>query len=74
MSCWSYMKKTSNGTIDITPNIGHVHTKDADWQGRGIKTQVPVSLANDRTGERFRIDVHKTPIGEIAKKHKEMLY
>ena len=49
--------------LDINPGFGHVHSADLVGDN-GIKTWMPVSFANDQTGERFRINPRETTIGE----------
>ena len=56
--------------LDITPGVGHVHLRDLPTD-RGIKTWRPVSLANDITGERFRIG-ENTPISETLEEYQRL--
>lgn len=48
--------------LDIKKNAGHTHVVDTE-NANGIKTQKPVSIANDVTGERAKMQ--NSTIGEM---------
>lgn len=56
--------------LDIKKNAGHTHIVDTQNQN-GIKTQKPVSIANDVTGERAMMQ--NNTIGEMDQLYQETI-
>lgn len=56
--------------LDIKENAGHVHIADTQ-NANGIKTQKPVSIANDVTGERAKMQ--NSTISEMNQLHQNTM-
>jgi len=57
--------------IDIQENAGHTHIADVQDPATGIKTQRPVSVANDMTGKRAKMQ--DSTIGEMNQLHQDVI-
>lgn len=57
--------------LDIQKNAGHTHIVDKQDNQTGIKTQKPVSIKNDMTGEQARMQ--DSTIGEMNQLYQDTM-
>jgi hypothetical protein len=57
--------------LDIQENAGHTHIVDTVREDTGIKTQKPVSIANDVTGDRAKMQ--DSTIGEMNQLYQDSI-